>query len=147
MLFCPSSYPFTFSNQCTWQHSRSINWSTTIYSDTLFSWHWRSNKHIWQFRKTSSHSFRDTDDPTNIYGNSGKLRQILSATLTIQQTYMVDLGYYRELSCYARTCKVCFRFLSHILVKWRSNETIASVGLAQARPNYQLCLGCGFAGM
>jgi len=80
----------------------------------------------------ATHCFRDTDDPTNIYGNLGKLRQILSAILTIQRTYMVGLGYYRELSCYARTCKVCFRFLSHILV---SNETIASVGLAQARPN------------
>ena len=107
---------------------------------TSFPRHWRSNEHIWQFGKTSSHSFCDTDDPTSIYGNSGKLRHILSATLTIQRTYMVDLGYYRELSCYARTCKVYFHFLSHILVKWRSNETIASVGLAQARPNYTKCL-------
>ena len=35
-----------------------------------------------------TYCFRDTDDPTNIYGNSGKLRHILSATLTIQRTYM-----------------------------------------------------------
>ena len=83
-----------------------------------------------------THCFHDTDDPTNIYGNLGKLCQILSATLTIQRTYMVDLGYYRELSCYARTYMICFRVLSHILVKWRSNKTIASVGLAQAHPNY-----------
>ena len=52
---------------------------------------------IWQLRKTLLYSFRDTDDPMNIYGNSGKLRDILSATLTIQQTYTVEPVYYGHL--------------------------------------------------
>ena len=36
--------------------------------DTCFQWHWRSNDHIWPFRKTLLHAVRDTDDPTTIYG-------------------------------------------------------------------------------
>ena len=47
--------------------------------------------------------FRDTDNPTTIYGDSGKLCCMLSVTLTIQRPYMVDLGYYREFSCHTRT--------------------------------------------
>ena len=42
----------------------------------------------WQFRKTLSHAFRDTDYPTTIYGHSGKPRRILSVTLMIQRPYM-----------------------------------------------------------
>ena len=33
---------------------------------THFPWHWRSNDHMWRFRKTLSHIFRDTDDSTTI---------------------------------------------------------------------------------
>ena len=45
-----------------------------------------------------------------IYGHSGKPRHMLSVTLTIQQPYMADLGYYRKL-CHTRTCKVlCWFF-------------------------------------
>ena len=57
-----------------------------------------------------SHAFRDTDDPTTIYGTSAKLRRMLSVTLTIQRPYMVDLGYYRKLSCHTKTCKVLCSF-------------------------------------
>ena len=127
MLLCPSSYPFAFSNQCTWQHSDRHIWrhivSVTLTIQrtymaiqenfvTLFPRHWRSNEHIWQFGKTSSHSFRYTDDPTNIYGNSGKLRHILSATLTIQRTYMAI----RE------------NFVTFFPLHWRSNEHIWQFG-------------------
>ena len=42
----------------------------------------------WQFRKTSSHSFHDTNYPTTIYGHSGKPHRILSMTLMIQRPYM-----------------------------------------------------------
>ena len=38
----------------------------------------------WQFRKTLSHAFHDTDYPTTIYGHSGKHRCMLTVTLTIQ---------------------------------------------------------------
>ena len=55
---------------------------------TFFPWHWLSNDRIWHSRKTSSNSFRDTDDPTTVYGTPGKLRHILSTTLTIQRPYM-----------------------------------------------------------
>ena len=39
-------------------------------------------------QKTLSHCFRDTDHPTTIYGNSGKLCHIVFVTLTIQRPYM-----------------------------------------------------------
>ena len=102
---------------------------------THFPWHWRSN---------------------TIYGDSGKLHHTFSMaltiqrpymviqenfchtfsmTLTIRRPYMVNFGYYRELSSHTRTCKAWCSFLLLILVKWRSNKTLASVGLAQARPN------------
>ena len=67
--------------------------------------------------KTSSHVFRDTDDPTTIYAHSGKCRCMLTVTLTIQRPYMADLGYYRKLSCHIRTCKESSCFLLCILVK------------------------------
>ena len=65
----------------------------------------------WQFRKTSSHAFRDTDDPTTKYTHSGKPCCMLSVTLTIQRPYMAGLGYYKKLLCYTRTCKVSSLFL------------------------------------
>ena len=99
-------------------------------------WHWRSNDHIWHFRKTLSHSFLNTDDPKTIFGTSGKLCRMLFVILTIQQPYMVDLGYCRKLLRHTKTCKVLCSFLSFKLVKWRSNETLASVGLTQACTNY-----------
>ena len=40
-----------------------------------FPWHWRSNNHIWPFRKTSSHAFRETDDPTTVYSRFGILQK------------------------------------------------------------------------
>ena len=62
--------------------------------------------------KLLSHVFRDTDDPTTIHGTPGKLRHMLFVTLMIQQPYMVDLGYYRKLSCHTKTCKVsCLFFI------------------------------------
>ena len=42
----------------------------------------------WQFRKTLSHAFHDTDYPMTIYGHSRKPRHMLSMTLTIQRPYM-----------------------------------------------------------
>ena len=53
-------------------------------------------------QETSSHAFRDTDDPTTIYADSGKPRYMFSVTLMIQRPYMADLGYYRKLSCHTR---------------------------------------------
>ena len=55
-----------------------------------------------------SHYFRDTDSPKTIYGNSEKLCHMRSVTMMIQQPYM---GYYRELSCHTRTCKVRMMFV------------------------------------
>ena len=60
------------------------------------------------FRKTSSHSFRDTDNPTTIYGTSGKLCRMLSATLTIQRPYMA----------------LQENFVTWYLWQWRSNDCI-----------------------
>ena len=54
--------------------------------------------------------FRDTDNPTTIYGHSGKLCHMLSVTLTIQRPYIVDFGYHREFSCHTRTCKASGSF-------------------------------------
>ena len=120
-------------------------------------WHWQSNDHIWWFRKTSSHCFHDTNDPTTIYGDSGKLCHIVFVTLTIQRPYMATQENFVALfSWYWRSndhiwwiwdttgnfrvtqelVRYDIRFLSFILVKWRSNESLASVGLAQAHPNY-----------
>ena len=71
-----------------------------------------------QMEKNSLHAFHDTNDPTTIYGNSGKLHHMLSVTLmaillrmfsmtlTIQRPYMVDLGCHRKLSCHTRTYKI-----------------------------------------
>ena len=42
----------------------------------------------WQFRKTSSHAFRDTDYPMTIYGHLGKPHRMLFVTLMIQRPYM-----------------------------------------------------------
>ena len=58
--------------------------------------------------------FRDTDDPTTIW--------LISDTT---ENFRVT----QEL------VRLEVRFLSLMLVKWRSNEILASVGLAQARPN------------
>ena len=78
-------------------------------------WHWWSNDHIYGDSRKLSHIFRDTDKPMN------------------QWPYMVDFGFYRELLSHARTCKAWCLFLLLLLVKLRSNETLASVRLA---PNY-----------
>ena len=68
-----------------------------------------------EVKKSVLYYFHDTSNPTNIYGNSRKLHYMISATLTIQWTYMVDLGYYRELSCHI-PCTVWCSFLSLILI-------------------------------
>ena len=82
---------------------------------TFFPRHWRSNNHIWHFRKTLSHVIRDTDNPTTVYGRSRILQKTFASHKNLQG--------------------IMFVFLSFKLVKRRSNETLASVGLAQARPN------------
>ena len=53
-----------------------------------FLWNWWTNNHIRVFKKTLSHMFHGTDDPMTIY------------------------GYYRELSCHTRTCKVWCSFFA-----------------------------------
>ena len=55
------------------------------------------------FRKTLSHGFHDTDDLTTMYGRFGILQS------------------------HIRSCKVSCSFLLFILVKWWSNESLASV--------------------
>ena len=89
--------------------------------------------------------------------NSGKLCGMQSITLTIQQpymviqenfatccprhwrsnnhSYMVDSDTIENFHGTQELVRFDNHFLSFILVKWRSNETPASVGLAQARPN------------
>ena len=59
---------------------------------------------------TLSHFLHDTDDPTNIYGTSGKLCHILSVTMMIKRTNMVDPGYYRELCVRQELVRYDFRF-------------------------------------
>ena len=129
-----------------------------------FPWHWRSNTIYGDSGKLSSHIFRDTDDPTTIYDHSGKLCRMLSMTLTIQQPYMAIQENFAtccpwhwwsnnhiywisdtiENFCGTQELvRFDNRFLSFILVKWRSNKRPASVGLAQACPNYKfrnLCM-------
>ena len=80
----------------------------------------RKSGHIWRLRKTLSHCFCDTDHPTTIYGDSGKLRRIVFVTLTIQQPYMADLGYYTVTGNFRVTQELVrydIHFLSFILVK------------------------------
>ena len=78
--------------------------------------HWWSIDHIWLILKTLSHAFYDTDDPTTIYG----------------RFWILAIEYF----CVAQELiRFDVRFLSFILVKWRSNKILASVGLTQAYPD------------
>ena len=85
----------------TWQKLRNLRRTVSVTLTVLraiqenfvtyFLQHWRSNDHIWQFRKTSSDAFCDTDDPTTVYGRFEILQELL---------------------CYTRTCKVWCLFPS-----------------------------------
>ena len=66
----------------------------------------------------------------SMHGNLGKLCHIPSAKLIIQQTHMVNLGYYRKLLCHEKICMGCLLILLLILVKRRFNEILVSVELS-----------------
>ena len=102
-----------------------------LISKFIFPRHWRSNDHIWQFRKILSHLSRDTDDPTTIYGNSGNFRHTFSVTLTIPNDHVWLISDTTEnFRVTQELVRLDVRFLSLILVKWPSNETLTSVGWA-----------------
>ena len=100
--------------------------------------------------------FHDTDNPPTIYGHSEKLCRILSAMLIIQWPYMViqekfvtcfqchwwsddHIWYISDTIENFQVAQELVRFdvyfLSFILIKWWSNETVASTGLTQVCPN------------
>ena len=78
--------------------------ASTELNKFMFLWHWQSNDRIWQFRKTFVTHVPWHWRSNTIYGDSGKFCHTFSVTLIIQRPYMVDFGYYRELSSHTRTC-------------------------------------------
>ena len=78
-------------------------------------------------QESTLHYFQDTDQPMTIYGYSVKPCYMLSMTMTIQQPYIIDFVYHRELSHYTRTCKASGSFFVVDLRKMTIQRNVSLV--------------------
>ena len=79
------SLPFPLSLRSRYSSLRHLN--NTFLSILLFLVHFNLSRPSSNLG-TLSHVLRDSDDPTTVYSTPGKIRHIVSVTLTIQQIHM-----------------------------------------------------------